>query len=370
MHINTVCKYYKGSSPCEQHKKDGRLCEACEDYNPINKNILIIKLGAAGDVIRTTSILKGLKEKYSNYSIDWVTKENVKPLLINIPLIDNLYIIEKNYLEFILSKKYNIAVCLDADKLSASIMSIVDAEEKIGFYCDEKGRILPCDKKSEKLWLLGLNDKLKKDNEQSYISMIYEMLGLNLPINPPIIYQDNKAEKFVKNFYDKNNLGIFKKIVGINTGAGNRWQLKKWTSEGYIELIKKLSASHPDVGLLLFGGETELEFNKRIKEKVGNKIIDTGNLNSIAEFTALINLTDIFFTPDSLGFHIASGLRKKTIVIVGPTSSKELDLFDNGEIITSDIDCLCCYLNKCNKNINCMNSISSEQVYEIISKYI
>ena len=35
--------------------------------------ILIIKLGALGDVIRTTSILKGLKEKYPNCKIDWVT---------------------------------------------------------------------------------------------------------------------------------------------------------------------------------------------------------------------------------------------------------------------------------------------------------
>ena len=37
-------------------------------------NILIIKLGAIGDVIRTTSILPGLKSKY-NANIDWVTKQ-------------------------------------------------------------------------------------------------------------------------------------------------------------------------------------------------------------------------------------------------------------------------------------------------------
>ncbi|MBI4453993.1 lipopolysaccharide heptosyltransferase I, partial [Candidatus Woesearchaeota archaeon] len=37
--------------------------------------ILVIKLGAIGDVIRTTTILHGLKAKYKNCKIDWITKK-------------------------------------------------------------------------------------------------------------------------------------------------------------------------------------------------------------------------------------------------------------------------------------------------------
>ena len=46
--------------------------------------ILIIKLGAIGDVLRTTSFLKGLKDKY-NAEIDWVTKKESFALNVNFP---------------------------------------------------------------------------------------------------------------------------------------------------------------------------------------------------------------------------------------------------------------------------------------------
>ena len=56
-------------------------------------HILIIKLGAIGDVIRTTSILPILKEKYKA-NITWVTKTESIDLLKNNYNIDNLYSIK------------------------------------------------------------------------------------------------------------------------------------------------------------------------------------------------------------------------------------------------------------------------------------
>ena len=55
-----VC-YTKLLRPCDPHKKDGVKCDSCPYYKPINFKILIIKLDAVGDVLRTTSILMPLK---------------------------------------------------------------------------------------------------------------------------------------------------------------------------------------------------------------------------------------------------------------------------------------------------------------------
>src|SRR6266850_1284015 len=54
--IHTDCRHYKGSMPCIFHKKDGRLCEGCVEYSPTKARVLIVKLAAVGDVLRTTSI--------------------------------------------------------------------------------------------------------------------------------------------------------------------------------------------------------------------------------------------------------------------------------------------------------------------------
>ncbi len=60
MLLKLDCRYYKGEKPC----KFNRLCKGCSHYEPMGKRILIIKLGATGDVLRTTPILKPLKEIY------------------------------------------------------------------------------------------------------------------------------------------------------------------------------------------------------------------------------------------------------------------------------------------------------------------
>ena len=57
--------------------------------------ILIIKLGAIGDVIRTTSILPGLREKYKDCKIDWLTKKEPYDILKNNTLIDKIYVIDE-----------------------------------------------------------------------------------------------------------------------------------------------------------------------------------------------------------------------------------------------------------------------------------
>ncbi len=51
----------------------GVMCDECSYYDKINKKILIIKLGAAGDVIRTTPLLYPLKNEFPDAKIYWLT---------------------------------------------------------------------------------------------------------------------------------------------------------------------------------------------------------------------------------------------------------------------------------------------------------
>ena len=50
--------------------------------------ICIIKLGALGDVVRTTPLLLGIKEKYPESEITWITKSNAKEILEDNKLIN------------------------------------------------------------------------------------------------------------------------------------------------------------------------------------------------------------------------------------------------------------------------------------------
>jgi heptosyltransferase-2 len=80
------CFYFKGYKPCLPKK----ICDNCDEYKPYSKKIVIVKLGALGDVLRTTPILFALERKHPNAHITWVTKKNAKDMLEVTPRIHRL----------------------------------------------------------------------------------------------------------------------------------------------------------------------------------------------------------------------------------------------------------------------------------------
>ena len=72
MHFDVNCKYFRGDVPCKPHKEEKLTC-TCRYFEPVETRILIIKLGAIGDVIRTTPLLRKLKKEFPHAEISWVT---------------------------------------------------------------------------------------------------------------------------------------------------------------------------------------------------------------------------------------------------------------------------------------------------------
>ncbi len=371
MVIHTDCRYYEGAKPCDFHKRDGRPCEGCKDYDQIRFRILIVKLAAVGDVLRTTSILPALKKRYDGAHITWITKSSAAPLLKGNPHIDRVLVTEGNFLEYVRNERFDLGICLDADPHSATIHSVARCAERRGFVCDDAGRVQTVDQRAHEWWLMGLNDAQKKANRKTYQEIMYEICGLDLPTAPPQLGMNGTIEQFAKTFVAKNSsLRQFKKIVGVNTGGGGRWQYKKWTYEGYVEFIELMKSRHPDVGIVIVGGPEEVELNSRIMQAVGDKVVDAGCNNSLGEFSAIINTFDLLLTSDSLGMHIGVALDKPTVVLVGPTSPWELDVFGKGEIVHSGIECLACYLSRCDKTVTCMNTLHADYVLSIVEKHL
>src|SRR6266581_3059277 len=88
MIIHQDCRHFRSDIPCSFHKLEGVHCQDCPHYNQINFKILIVKLDAMGDVLRTTCILPGLKEKYPGAHITWLTRRESVPLFFNNAIVD------------------------------------------------------------------------------------------------------------------------------------------------------------------------------------------------------------------------------------------------------------------------------------------
>jgi ADP-heptose:LPS heptosyltransferase len=369
MILKTDCRHFPGDHPCVYNKKDGIICDNCTYYSPINSKIIIIKLDAIGDVLRTTSILHAIKDKYPESHITWLTKSASKDIFKNNPLVDNCLFFEEPDLNSRLSTEvFDLVLHPDASPSSAAIAAAIKAKEKKGYIMNHLGKVVPIDDIGIEWLEMGAFDQLKKTNKKSYQQIIHEILGLDYKKGEIIINLDDKEKDFSAKFYADNHLNKYDFIIGINTGASLRWRFKQWRHEGYNELISILSKKS-DTCILLYGGNEEKETNQNLKLKFPN-VIDTGSDNSLREFFALTDLPDIMITGDTMALHAATALKKKVICFFGPTSSNEIEDYSRIKKITPDMDCLVCYKQDCDFVPNCMDLISTNMIYRIILETI
>lgn len=370
MIIRRDCKYFNGEKPCKFHKETGIHCPDCSYYEPIKCNILIIKLESVGDVLRTTSILWGLKEKFKNSHITWVTNHQSLALFENNQFVDVvLDSASVETLTLIQLKNFNLVINLDTLLKSAQLATIAKGEIKLGFGYDEKGSIYPSNKEAYKWYEMSLFDDIKKANKQSYQEIMLDMCNLN-PSRYDLILNLTEEEKtFTDVFAQRNNFSKEDLIIGINTGAGKRWRQKQWRKDGFLKLIELLQKKVNDCKLLLYGGPEEIEINQYLVRN-NSELIDAGCNNSLREFASLIDLCDILVTSDTLALHIAAALKKDIVALFGPTSHTEIELYGRGKKVYADLDCLCCYNQDCEKIPNCMDLITPEMVLEVIISVI
>src|SRR3954469_17379214 len=72
--VATDCRFFLGDRPCVWHKKEGALC-TCDRYERIEEQILIVKLDAMGDVLRSTALLPPIAAAHPHAAITWITRK-------------------------------------------------------------------------------------------------------------------------------------------------------------------------------------------------------------------------------------------------------------------------------------------------------
>lgn len=312
--------------------------------------ILVIKLAAIGDVLRTTSILPALKEKYPDARISWLTKKSAKDFIAPNNLVNSLHTIEEG-VQQLLDQEYDLVISLDDDDDMCTLAKNLKKKKLFGAY--EENGMKTYTKDSSPWFDMGLisqfgkeeADKRKAKNKRTYQELIFTGLGLANHLNfPPQLILEKDHLTFGKEFEEKNK--ITRPVIGINTGAGGRWQDKKLSVQETVDLIDSLN-KNSDVCIILFGGPEEKERNGKILKKVSRSLVDGGCDNSLLEFSALVDLCDVLVTSDSLAMHIGIALRKKIVAFFYPTSAAEIELYGRGKKIIASGKSYCSYKAVC-----------------------
>jgi len=356
------CRYFLGDRPC----KFKRTCPGCDQYSPMGRRILIVKLAAIGDALRTTPLLFGLKRAYPQSHITWIVDKEAFPLLRNIALIDRLLPFDYASLLPLEQETFDLIIGLEKEPRGAALVSKFKGREKKGFGLGPEGNIFPLQKNGEYAYLLGLDDELKFfRNKKTYPELIFEVAGLDYRQDEYLLDLSPEDLAFAAAFAKRKGLKQGERVVGLNTGAGDVFANKAWTVKGYLQLIQRLK-KETRLRLLLLGGPRERERNSQILRRAKGGAIDSGCENTLGQFAALVNLCDVIVTGDTITLHIAIALKKKVVALFGPTCAQEIELYGRGGKIVSSLACAPCYRRRCRVSPSCMEAIEAEEVMDKI----
>ena len=377
--IRFDCALYNGYKPCRY----GNECADCPHYSPLMPpaaesgparmpvltrprserfSVLLIKTGAMGDVLRTTTLLHPLHRAHPGAHVVWITDPAAMPLLAGNPLIAELLPFTPEQCNALTAFRFDLVMNYEKDRPALELAEAVEASRKVGFAPTQWGTPTVFSDEAREGLLLGLSDELKfRVNRKTYPRVIAEMAGLPWERDPYILQPGEAAAARRDGVLAMCPAGPHRIRVGLNTGCGSVFRTKQWTERGWLELVDHLQAHAPRADLLLLGGPAEEELNRTLAAARPG-LVDTGSGNTLEEFFGVVDACDILVSSDSLAMHIGIALEKWVVAIFGSTSPVEVDLFDRGEKIVTDFDCAPCYLKSCDKQPTCMEALRGHVV--------
>lgn len=337
--------------------------------------VLLIKTGALGDVLRTTSVLAGLMERYGpGLELEWLTAVGARPLLDGLAgeagPIHALYAVNPKDAEEIAELGAELAergfdrvlsfddeppLCALATRVAGGAEHV---ESKVlGAYMAADGQraYTPSSGAWFDMGLLSVHgkqkaDQLKIENQRSHPEIYAEMLGISMG-EPQLVLPEELLAKSRERLDAAQAEGARGLRVGLNTGAGGRWPSKALPEGRVVELAQELdrrlaSESAGAPLFVLLGGPEERERNARLAaglQAAGLGLFEPGCDNSLLEFAALVDGLDLMVTSDSLALHMATARQIPTVAFFAPTSAAEIELYGRGVKVASTSPDACSY---------------------------
>jgi len=322
--------------------------------------VLVIRCGALGDLVFSTSIIEALREKFGEHVIiDWVATPLGKKLFEHDKRLHHVFSLKHRKVPLSLSsakrkimkasKKnpYDLLINLNSGKAFKKLSSAVHATERYGKGFSEQDK------------------SLKGDYALNVIKRIYA----------PAIDDKKILKKAMPKIFGVDKKALFKRFflpddyIVINASNShhkkNRINYRAWPKSHWKALIKKLSKTHK---LVIIGNSGEEDYFKEIGPFPSN-VIDLVGKTSVSELVSVINHAISIVTTDTGPAHIASAVQTPIYVLIGPTDAKQSGPYRSREnpvtVISKNLACAPCYktdtMKACQENI-CMSQITPDGV--------
>jgi len=299
------------------------------------RHILIIKLGALGDVVLATSLLARLLEVHAADRVTLLTAPDYRELLNGFHDLDIVAFKRKGLvgmsrlLRWLLGQQFDVVYDLQGSLRSRIMTLLTQAQKRAG-----------------PAHALAYTHRPLPGNQGIHafdrFNAVLLAAGLDAAPAVPQLPLSTTAVSRVDAWLQQQGLS-HRRLVLMHAGASPRWPSKHWPEQYFLELALVLESRGMTV--IWLGGETEAELNRRLASKTG---IDASTVFSLGDLAALGRHAALAMCNDSGPMHILSTAGLPVYAFFGPTDwQRSHALGQSAHVLVNPVPCSPCHLPAC-----------------------
>ncbi len=346
-------------------------------YSVANKTdipkILLIKLGAVGDLVLVSPFFDQLRKHFPHSEIALIVGRSSHAAVKNNPNIDRIICADDyalyhgslltRLLEFfrlvlkLRKEKFDLAFILHRAWPFNLLAYFTGAQVRVGF-----------DRGYKRLFLTHptfVNDV--QNERESYLDLL-RIMNIPAVYKKTCFYLSDEEKDFLGLYLERHDIGSDEELIAIAPGGGDNAKstmvTKRWPVENYIGLIQRLQNDRP-CRIILCGGPTDRGITNKIIKPCPD-CLDATDL-SFGDMASLFRRCSVFVGNDSAPNHIAASMGLPCVGIWGPTDPLQWAPPEAySKAVRHEVGCNPCFINdkfeSCSQ-VTCMNSITVDDVW-------
>jgi heptosyltransferase I len=347
--------------------------------------VLIVRLGALGDIIHALPVVAALREACPGVAIDWLAKAKHRAILDLVPAIDRRWFLGPRTtgasaspapdtflgasglvraVRALRGARYDVALDLQGLGKSALLARASGARRVVGFpggylreawarpfytaVGDPSGTVHVIDKNLSLVRRIGVMATARA------ATLGARSFPITVP-DSPIVETAIRALPLASD-------GGF---ALINPGGG--WPNKRWPADRFAAVASALAARHRLASIVLWGpGEESLAFAVVAAARGSAAMAPP---TSVAGVLSLAKAAQLIVSGDTGPLHLAAAVGTPVVGIYGPTSPARNGPWNPDDVSLSRFDdCVCHHKRHCKRTSSCLLDIGVDEVVAAIDR--
>lgn len=340
------------------------------------KRILVLRLSAVGDVIRTLPAVKAIRKSFPSASITWVLEEPSKTFVESQPEIDEVILFPRQrwskgmksprdwwktvgemgaFIRSLRSKRFDVALDFHGILKSGLLAFFSGSPRRIGF-----------DRRSSREGnFLFSNIKVNLSGERisRFEKNLSLLKGMGLDVQPEgaPLFIPEEDRRYVNSFFNTLFPPPKRPLIAIHPGTSAKTAYKRWFPDRYAlladRLVKELTAT-----VLFTWGPGELDLVQKIQREMRESSALGPHALSLTQLGEVYRHCDLYIGGDTGPMHVASLMGVPAVVVYGPTDPVVNQPFGSHKKVLKEVGCNPCRDRSC-KDLKCLTRISVEDVF-------